>query len=124
MNGDSICSVMFIIGGIIVAIGIYPYIIRLIRAGHAATDSVSDYYHHNIKPKQNKRMTIKNINEDSEFYIDPEEVKLDGDELEVKVEYFDGDKVMEAKIDPASGKVLKAEEEKEEKGEKKEEKKG
>ena len=39
------------------------------------------------------------------------------DELEVLVEYFDGDKVMEAKIDPATGKVLKAEEEKEEKKE-------
>ena len=39
----------------------------------------------------------------------------DEDELEVIVEYFDGDKIMQAKIDPASGKVLKAEEEKPEK---------
>ena len=39
------------------------------------------------------------------------------DEVEVLVEYFDGDKVMEAKIDPATGKVLKVEEEKDEKKE-------
>ena len=39
----------------------------------------------------------------------------EGEEVEVLVEYFDGDKIMEAKIDPASGKVLKAEEEKTEK---------
>jgi len=43
------------------------------------------------------------------------------DELEVLVEYFDGDKIMQATIDPASGKVLKAkEEETKEKEEKKE----
>jgi len=41
----------------------------------------------------------------------------DEDELGVLVEYFDGDKIMEAKIDPTSGKVLKAEEVKEEKKE-------
>ena len=48
----------------------------------------------------------------------------EGEELEVKVEYFDGDKVIEAKVDPASGKVLKADEEKDEKEKRKEEKKG
>ena len=39
----------------------------------------------------------------------------EGEELEVLVEYFDGDKIMEAMLDPASGKVLKTEEEKAEK---------
>ena len=44
------------------------------------------------------------------------------DEVEVLGEYFDGDKVIEAKIDPATGKVLKVEEEKEEKADKEEKK--
>jgi uncharacterized membrane protein YkoI len=46
----------------------------------------------------------------------------EGEDLEILVEYFDGDKIVEAKIDPSSGKVLKAEEEtaKEAKEEKKE----
>jgi len=47
------------------------------------------------------------------------EIEMEGDELEVEVEYFDGDKIMEAKIDPASGKILKAEEHKDEKVEEK-----
>ena len=54
MNADSIFLIMFILAAIIVAIGMYPYIIRLIRAGHAATDSLSDLYHHSIKIKQTK----------------------------------------------------------------------
>ncbi len=44
----------------------------------------------------------------------------EGEELEVLVEYFDGEKIMEAKLDPTSGKVLKTEEEKAEKEEAKE----
>ena len=49
------------------------------------------------------------------------EIDMEGNEVEV--EYFDGDKIMEAKIDPVSGKVLKTEEEKDDKEGKKEEKK-
>jgi uncharacterized membrane protein YkoI len=46
----------------------------------------------------------------------------EGEDLEILVEYVDGDKIVKAKIDPTSGKVLKAEEEsaKEAKEEKKE----
>lgn len=82
---ENICLIAVIIACIIVLIGSFPYIMRLIRGIHAATDSVSDFYHHNIKQKNNTTMTTNDFNKDSEFYIDPDEVKLDSDELEVKL---------------------------------------
>jgi|GEM_PF-2306786 len=82
---ENICLITVIIACVIVLIGAFPYIMRLLKGIHAATDSVSDFYHHTIKPKHNINMTTKDFNQDSEFYIDPDEVKLDSDELEVKL---------------------------------------
>lgn len=60
--------------------------------------------------------TLKNKKEAKIFEAEIEEEE--GEKVEIEVEYFDGDKVMEAKIDPDSGKVLKVEEEKEDDKEK------
>lgn len=83
MNADDIFTYLFILGAIIVAIGIFPYVIRLLKVAHATADSVSDFYHHTIKPNHTTLMTKKTNPE--EFYIDPEDIKIDRSELEVSI---------------------------------------
>src|SRR5690349_13267987 len=80
---EKICFVAIAIAFIIVAIGLYPYIIRLIRGIHAAADSASDLYHHSIKPKRNSIMGKKN--NPNEFYINPDDIKIDRSELEISI---------------------------------------
>lgn len=82
---ENICFAAVIIACIIVAIGIFPYIMRLLKSIHAATDSVSDFYHHSVKNKKpyyNNTLMAKKTNP-NELHIDPEEVRIDRNELEV-----------------------------------------
>ena len=83
---ETILTITFILAGIIIVIGIFPYVVRMLKASHAAADSLSDLYHHSIKPKHITSMNKqKDFKPGSEFYIDPEGVKLDDGELNVSL---------------------------------------
>lgn len=80
---NTICFVAIAIGFIVVAIGIFPYIMRLLKGIHAAADSASDLYHNSIKPKNYSVMAKKN--NPNEYYINPDDVKIDRSELEISI---------------------------------------
>jgi hypothetical protein len=83
-EADSVFSsfllIAVILASIIVLIGMYPYIMRLLKALYIVYDSVSDFYHHSIKPKQT--IMAKKTNP-KEFNINPDDIKIDRSELEV-----------------------------------------
>lgn len=80
---NTICFAAIAIAFVIVAIGIYPYIIRLLRGIHAAADSATDLYRNSIKPKQHSVMAKKHST--NEYYINPDDVKIERSELEVSI---------------------------------------
>lgn len=87
----NICLIAVVIACIIILIGIFPYIMRLLKGVHAAADSVSDMYRHSVRNKQssynhshnyNYSLMAKKTNPD-ELHIDPDEVRIDKSELDV-----------------------------------------
>jgi hypothetical protein len=80
---ETILLIGFIIACVIVSIGIFPYVMKLLKGAHAAVDMASDFYHHTIKPNNTFIMAKKNNSE--ELYIDPEDIRIDRSELEVSI---------------------------------------
>lgn len=80
---EKICFVAYAFAFIIIAIGIYPYVVKLLKGIHAAVDSASDLFHHSITPKHTTVMTKKKTQ--GEFYINPDDIKIERSELEVSI---------------------------------------
>lgn len=82
---EKLCLGAVIVACIIVFIGIYPYIVSLLRGIHAGADSVSDLYHNYKRRKQNNNnyLIMNKKNNPNEHYINPEDIKIDRSELEV-----------------------------------------
>jgi hypothetical protein len=83
MNFDNILVILFVIGIVIVAIGLFPYLAKLLKGMYALIDSVSDFFHYSFNKHINSKMT-KNINP-KEIKIDPKEIEIDRNELVVNI---------------------------------------
>jgi len=83
MKFDDILIILFLIGAVIVFIGVFPYLMKLFKGLYILIDSTRDFFRYNFN-KQTTYYMSNNTNSE-EYHIDPKDIEIDKSELTVNI---------------------------------------